>query len=141
MSAATIYCFAGLTILVGAVFIGFRTISKNGNVERRSALRACPYCAELIRREAIVCKHCQRDVHAEPTEQEAPISQPQEKRVRLRELCACLKAEGLTYQQYQQLAQAAGTTLALSSSSIFAKYIVTHGGKEVVIKKFNDLKP
>lgn len=133
--------FAGLAVLVGAVFIGFGFISQQSSVEHNSALRACPYCAEAIMREAIVCKHCGKDVQPEVTKPEAPVSQTQEKQARLRELCALCRAGGLTYQQYQQLAQAADTTLGLSSNSFFAKYVVTQDGSEVVIKKFNDLKP
>ncbi|MHB8742694.1 MAG: zinc ribbon domain-containing protein [Sulfuricaulis sp.] len=134
--------FAGITILVGAVFIGFGSISKAGSkagiTEQDVDLRACPYCAELIMREAIVCKHCGRDVPAQTTQQHTPVSPAQ---ADIHELCMRLRAEGLTYQQYQQLAQASGATLGLSGGSIFAKYVVTHGGNEVVIKKFDDLKP
>jgi zinc-ribbon domain len=31
----------------------------------RSGLRRCPFCAEFIRPEAIVCKHCGRDIQPE----------------------------------------------------------------------------
>jgi hypothetical protein len=29
---------------------------------RSSRLKRCPSCAELVRREAILCKHCGRDI-------------------------------------------------------------------------------
>lgn len=32
------------------------------------AMRKCPYCAESVRREALVCPHCQRDLAAHPPE-------------------------------------------------------------------------
>jgi len=46
-------------------------------VEQRSLqsgdTRKCPFCAELIKREAIVCKHCRRDVPVVPTPPKYPV--------------------------------------------------------------------
>lgn len=53
--------FAALTILAGVVFIGFGTVAKKPQDES-SNLVTCPYCAELVKAEAVVCKHCGRDI-------------------------------------------------------------------------------
>ena len=37
----------------------------------RTESRKCPFCAELVKREAKVCKHCGRDLAPEPNEKEA----------------------------------------------------------------------
>lgn len=41
------------------------TVIEDSRVMEAGDHRRCPYCAELIRREAIVCKHCGRDVGPE----------------------------------------------------------------------------
>jgi len=34
---------------------------------RRLIRKRCPFCAELVQREATVCKHCGRDIQANKT--------------------------------------------------------------------------
>lgn len=41
-------------------------------IEQPSDERKCPFCAEMIKKEAIVCKHCGRDVEPEKPEEEKP---------------------------------------------------------------------
>jgi len=50
--------FAVIT-LVGAIFAARRPRSTGGTV---SSLRKCPYCAEDIKAEAKVCRHCGREL-------------------------------------------------------------------------------
>ena len=52
--------FAGLTILIGVVLIGFGSNSKQEATT--VGLKACPFCAEPILSKAIKCKHCGSDL-------------------------------------------------------------------------------
>jgi len=69
---ATAWFFAGLLFgifgLIAAAGIGKqeRTLSKNHD------LRKCPYCAEFIRLDAVICRFCGRDVprSSEPSSNE-----------------------------------------------------------------------
>lgn len=55
-------------ILLVALPLPFQETERLSWVERREGrARQCPYCAESIRREAVVCKHCGRDL---------PLSEP-----------------------------------------------------------------
>jgi hypothetical protein len=42
------------------------TRTRREAIEMLRSLRECPYCAETIKREAKVCKHCQRELPAAP---------------------------------------------------------------------------
>lgn len=66
---------AGLGLLLGLLlgFIGVLIIAlvppNKENIEQTSLLdgtnRKCPYCAELIKRDAKICKHCGKEVEPE----------------------------------------------------------------------------
>lgn len=55
--------------LIGFVLVA--VIGPNAKAVEQEALetgdmRKCPFCAELVRREAVKCKHCGSELQAEP---------------------------------------------------------------------------
>lgn len=60
--------FAGLTILVGVMLLGFGTVSERRNSPAlvTTGTRACPYCAELVKSAALICRFCNKDLPPAP---------------------------------------------------------------------------
>ena len=66
---------AGITLLAGVLLFGFGSSqpvnevsqiqSMSGAVTTQSTDRKCPFCAETIKQEAVVCRFCNRDVPAQ----------------------------------------------------------------------------
>jgi len=145
--------FAGLTILVGAVFIGFGSLSRKAPIEG-SDIVACPYCAELVKPEAVVCKHCGRDIGTALAERrqsdaQARTEAAERQRAALEqanqskglELCARLREGALNYDEYQQLARVAGASLGVLWDGPSTRYVITRGKDKVRFERLEALRP
>jgi hypothetical protein len=75
-----LFLFYGLVLGPIAIIHALIMKGETGTAEGGEGLKKCPYCAEKIQQEAVVCKHCGRDLpplQAAPpariVEQPAPI--------------------------------------------------------------------
>jgi hypothetical protein len=62
--------FSTVSGLLGGILLGpfaFLMFFVSGIVSADEQLRKCPFCAEWIRPEATVCKHCHKEVPPLPT--------------------------------------------------------------------------
>lgn len=55
---------SGVLLLIFSAFRSNKEQAEQASSEASSGLRACPFCAESIKKEAKICRFCQRDVPA-----------------------------------------------------------------------------
>ena len=79
-----------LAILLGPLALLLAAVVSNKDIERQAAeaaaartaeqarLRTCPFCAERIQRQAVVCRFCGKDVPAEPELRALPLYREEE---------------------------------------------------------------
>ncbi len=70
--------FLGLLLGPFSLVVGFLPSISSVSESRAQRIgesgdyKKCPFCAEVVRREAIKCKHCGSEIPATPIEQEEP---------------------------------------------------------------------
>lgn len=67
------FFYGALIFIVAIVHIILKPPLRRSVEQRRIAeegLLKCPFCAELVKREARICRYCQRDLPERPTEEE-----------------------------------------------------------------------
>lgn len=141
--------FAGLTILVGVVLTGCGVVSENSPSNESGRVK-CPYCAEVVKAEAIVCKHCGRDLPEDSQAQDVVQAEAEsvyttadyvrDNKPKLLELCKKLDSKSLSFYEYQLLAPAAGATVGLVSRTFSIKYSITHHDETIVFNRVKELR-
>ena len=129
--------FAGLTILVGVVLIGFGSLKRSTATD--TGLRACPFCAEPIQPTALRCRYCNSDL---PDSFRAPavIAVPATASDRLKAQIVLIQQGKASIETYTDVVASLGGSLTPKGFLVDMHYIIELGGTKSRIDKFEDLR-
>ena len=131
--------FAGLTILIGVVLIGFGSNSKQEATT--VGLKACPFCAEQIQPAALKCRFCSADLPDSFRAAAAtPAVIPPTESERLKSQFALIEQGKASIDTYMDVASILGGSLTSNGFLVGQHYIVDLGGVKSRVDKYEDLR-
>ena len=130
--------FAGLTILVGVVLVGFGSLSKK-SAATDTGLKACPFCAEPIQPTALKCRYCNTDL---PDSFRAPatITVPATANDRLKAQIAQIQQGNASIETYTDVVASLGGSLTPKGFLVDMHYLIDLGGVKSRVDNFGDLR-
>lgn len=131
--------FAGLTILIGVVLIGFGSSSKQE--APAVGLKACPYCAEQIQPAALKCRFCNTELPDSFRAETAVTAViPPTESERLKSLFALIERGNASIETYMGVASILGGSLTSNGFLAGQHYIIDLGGVKSRVDKYEDLR-
>lgn len=130
--------FAGLTILVGVVLIGFGSLSKK-SVTGTVGLRPCPFCSEPIQPTALKCRYCNSDL-PDSFRSPAPVAVPLTANDRVKARMAVVQRGAATYDTYEEVLALLGGSITSKGFLVDMHYVIELGGTTSRVDKFEDLR-
>jgi len=124
---------AGAILVVGTLLFGFGTLKGGPSSITTPKLRTCPFCAEEVKIEAKLCKHCGKDL----PEYEEPLAQERTDVVSLHQAAwdgswatvNRLLNEGADVNQKNEEGKTALELAQARGDKLIADLLITHGAK------------
>jgi hypothetical protein len=132
--------YAGLTILVGVLLVGFGSLSEK-SVVTNTDLKACPFCAEPIQPAALKCRYCNSDL-SDSFRASPAIAGPATANDRLKAQIAKIQQGNASIETYTEVVTSLGGSLTPIGSlfSMHYHYLIDLDGVKSRVDNFEDLR-